>query len=257
MGALVVGPDGTAIDPSDREAVVNAAVQAPGVEDADINDGDIINATQNLNAGPGMMKYSITLPDGLPFECSPFQIEHRRDMSKMWMAAVRQEILNRAGAAAAVTREAALAARRKKQMEGPGILVAGQLPTADEAAAMAAAVRQPPPAPPESARAAIAQVRATEVAPPVSPAPAPSTDPAEYAKQQLEAMEAELAHWQALQLKASRNAKTMQKAVLKWKTVLEAFSEDETNNGVPPVTGRAAQIVSTLRAKADPKAGKV
>lgn len=248
MAMLVAGVDGSLVDPSDREAVINAAEAVPGIEDSDINDGWLIEHTQNLNAGPGMMKYSIVLPDGLPFECTPFLMEHRRDMSKMWMAAVRQEIINRASAASEITRAANLKAKRDKQMQGAGIQVVGQMPTAEEVAVLAAAVKQAPPPPPESAREILAVVKSVQTD------PSPSTDPIEYASQQLEKAEAEYAHWQSLESKASKNKKAAQKAALKWKTVLEAFSEDEPEPapvavpsvGTRPLT-RAEKAARTLQ----------
>jgi hypothetical protein len=223
MAALVAGADGSLIDPSDREAVIQAAEAVPGIEDVDINDGWLIENTRQLDAGPGMMKYSIILPDGLPFECTPFQIEHRRDMSKMWMGAVRSEIVSRANAAAEISRAAALKAKRDKQMAGAGIQVATAVPTREEAAAMAAAVKAPPPSPPESARAAIAALPATRVEAPL----AAPTDPLEYAQQSYDSAKAEESHWADLSRKAAHKQKAAQKAALRWKTVIEAFSDND------------------------------
>lgn len=243
MANLVIGADGVGMDPS--EVIAQAGEQRPGIEDQDINDGWLIEHTETLDAGPGMMKYKIVLPDGSPLECTPFQIEQRRDMSKVWMATVRATIVGNAAAAAEVGRAQALKARRDKQMQGAGISIAGQMPTAEEAAQLAAAVKQAPPPPPESARAVIAAIAATPVEAPVS------EDPEAYAKRMLQQYLAEHEHWQALQQKATRNAKTAQKAVLKWQTVLAAISDDQEPEAVAsvrtPVATRAERAVRTLQ----------
>ena len=254
MSVLVAGADGTLIDPSDREAVIAAAEQVPGIEDADINDGWLIENTQTLDAGPGMMKYKIVLPDGSPLECTPFQIEHRRDMSKVWMATVRAQILAKAQEAAAITREQQLKARREKQLAGGGIQVAGQIPTREEAAALAAAVKPPPPAPPEHARQLIQAVRAE-----TRQEPTPSADPQEYAQQAYDSAMAEFQHWNSLSVKAARNAKAAHKAALKWKTMVEAFSdENEQETEVVESVGkvsetRAGKLARTLQTSAATK----
>lgn len=257
MGSLIMAADGSFVDPAEKpqpspqEVIAAAGEQRPGIEEQDINDGWLIEQTQPIDDGNGLMHYKIVLPDGGPFECTPFQIEHRRDMTKVWMGAVRQEIVNRANAALEVTKAAALKARREKQMQGAGILVSDTMPTPQEAAALAAAVKTPPPSPPESARAVIAEVRATRVEAP----PAPSTDPLEYAQQQLEQAEAELAHWGDLARKAARQQKAAQKAALKWKTVIEAFSDSDKEAVVvesvdKPSGSRAERMARTLRTSA-------
>ena len=246
MANLVAGADGTLIDPSDREAVISAAEPVPGVEDADINDGWLIEQTKTLDAGPGMMKYAITLPDGSPLECTPFQIEHRRDMSKVWMATVRAQIVQRAQQASENSRAAALKAKRDKQLQGAGIQVAGVLPTPEEAAALAAAVKAPPPAPPEHARDVIQQYKAQT-------SPAPAQDPGAYAAQQYDQAMEEFQHWQALAEKASRNAKAASKAAIKWKVMMEAFNDEPDEDSVvevvdrKPAATRAEKVARTLQ----------
>lgn len=240
MAQLVLGADGAAIDPNDREAVIGAAEAVPGIEDSDINDGWLIEHTQTLSDGGDMIHYAITLPDGTPFACTPFKAEHRRDMSKVWMATVRARILQAANEAAEITRAAALKARRDKQMQGAGIQIADQMPTAQEAATLAAAVKQAPPPPPEHSRPLVEAARAAIQQAPLPTQPPPSSDPIEHAQQQLEQALAEQAHWQDLASKASRNAKTAQKAVLRWKTIVEAFTESEPEPAAAPLIGRAS-----------------
>lgn len=255
MANLIMAADGSFADPEEKqptpmEAIAAASEQRPGIEDQDINDGWLIEHTQPIDAGNGMMKYKIVLPDGSPFECSPFQIEHRRDMTKAWMSAVRGEILSRANAAADATRAAALKARRDKQMQGAGILVADAVPTPEEAAMLRAAVKPQPPAPPEEAirnavRAAKASSDTYE-----APAPtAPPSDPLEYAKKQYEAASAEAEHWSALEAKAARNAKAAQKAALKWKTVMLSLTDDETDESPAPKAEASIHKASETRAE--------
>jgi hypothetical protein len=197
MAQLIVGADGAAVDPSEApnpmEVIAAAGEARPGIEDTDINDGWLIENTQQIDCGNGMMKYSIKLPGGDPFECTPFQIEHRRDMSKMWMSAVRGEIVARAGAAAERSRAIALKAKRDKQMAGAGILVSTQMPTAEEAAMLAGAVKSPPPPPPEHAREVIQQMRTAEMQKP----PEGEAD-MKTAKKELAKAKANVAYWQAM-----------------------------------------------------------
>lgn len=245
MASLIANADGTFADPDDREAMVQAAEQAPSIEASDINDGDIINQTQSLDCGNGMMKYSITLPGGAPLECTPFLIERRRDMSKVWIATVRQQIVERAGAAAETSRAAALRARREKQMAGAGIQVAGQIPTPEEARMLAAAVIAKPADP------AIADeiVRERRVAKQAVREVEQAAEPEDYAAAQLAKAEAELDHWTQLQFKAARNAKTAQKAVLKWRTVLESITDEEEAPPKPIIetNTRAARAAAALK----------
>jgi hypothetical protein len=226
------------------EETIATAQAVPAIEGVDINDGWIIDRTQQIDTGNGLMKYVIQLPgDPTPFECTPFQIDMRRDMIKMWMGAVRQAMVERAGAALAATREAALAAQRAKLMEGPGIEITDQLPTPAEAAALSAAVKRPPVDPDIARKQFEADERKSKESDHYT-SEATSSDPVEYAKQQLEKAEAEHEHWTLLQTKAARNAKTAGKAVLKWKTVLESISEDQEEGA-----GGAVHMASGSRAE--------
>lgn len=244
MASLIVGADGTAMDPSDREAAINAAEPVPGIEAADINDGDIINQTQSIDCGNGMMKYSITLPGGHPLECTPFLVERRRDMSKVWIATVRQQIVERAGAAAAATRAASLKAIRDKQMQGAGIQVAGQIPTPEEARALAQAI-PPKPADPAIADAIVHQRRVDRQS--EATAPAASEDPVEYAQQQYDRARAELEHWRNIKNKATKNEKAAQKAAEKWQLVLMSIEGEEADAPVAEPPTRAARAAARLK----------
>jgi len=173
------------------EDTLATAEAVPSVEGVDINDGWIIDKTQQVDCGNGLMKYVIALPgDPTPFECTPFQIDMRRDMIKIWMGAVRSAIVERAGAAAALTREAALKAKREKQMGGAGIQIADVVPTAEEAALLAGAVRAKP-ADPAIADKIVHQMR--EMKKP----PEGEADLVE-ARKQLAMTKANMAYWKAM-----------------------------------------------------------
>lgn len=236
MASLIMAADGSFGDPEEQqqptpmEAIASAGEQRPGIEDQDINDGWLIEHTQQLDCGNGMMKYSITLPDGLPFECTPFRIENRRDMSKIWMGAVRSEIIARASAATDRTRAAALKAKRDKQMQGAGLLVTDQMPTPEEAAVLAAAVKQAPPPPPEHAREVIKQMREVIVEAPEMKKPPEGEADLKVAKKELAKARANVAYWTAM---------------------IESLRETE-DEGVSdkPVATRAEKVAQTLRTSA-------
>lgn len=126
------------------EETLAAAAPVPSIEATDINDGWIIDKTARIDCGNGQMKFQITLPNGDPFECSPFRIDAQREMIRVWMGAVRQAIMERGQIAAEASREAALRARQQEQLQGAGILVADAVPTAAEAKLLAGAVKGPP-----------------------------------------------------------------------------------------------------------------
>lgn len=175
------------------EETLSTAESVPSVEGVDINDGWIIDKTQQVDCGNGLMKYVIALPgDPTPFECSPFQVDMRRDMIKLWMGAVRSAIVERAGAAAARTRETALKAKREREMGTAGIQIADTIPTA-EAAALIAKSLNPRPADPAIADRIVHQMR--EMKKP--PAEGEAADLVE-AKKQLAMTKANLAYWKAM-----------------------------------------------------------
>lgn len=173
------------------EEILSTAESVPSVEGVDINDGWIIDKTQQVDCGSGLMKYVIALPgDPTPFECSPFQVDMRRDMIKLWMGAVRSAIVERAGAAAARTRETALKAKREREMGTAGIQIADTIPTA-EAAALIAKSLNPRPADPAIADRIVHTMR--EMKKP----PEGEADLVE-ARKQLAMTKANLAYWKAM-----------------------------------------------------------
>jgi hypothetical protein len=178
------------------EETFETAQAVPNVEGVDINDGWIIDKTQQIDAGHNLMKYSIMLPgDPTPFECTPFQVDQRRDMIKLWMGAVRAAIVERAGAAAAATRERAMQARREKEMAGGGIQIADNVPTKEEAALLAHAVKVRPadPAIADAIVHARRESRAVEMQKP----PEGEAD-LKTAKKELAKAKANVAYWQAM-----------------------------------------------------------
>jgi hypothetical protein len=178
------------------EETLETAEAVPNIEGVDINDGWIIDHTQQLDAGNNLMKYAIMLPgDPVPFECTPFQVDQRRDMIKLWMGAVRAAIVERAGAAAAATRAAALKARRDKQMAGGGIQISDKIPTAEEAAQITGALKAAP-ADPAIADAIVHARRESRTLEMQKP-PEGEAD-LKTAKKELAKAKANVAYWQAM-----------------------------------------------------------
>lgn len=203
------------------EETLGTVEAVPSVEGVDINDGWIIDKTQQVDCGNSLMKYVIALPgDPVPFECSPFQIDMRRDMIKLWMGAVRQAIVERAGSAVAATREAALKAKREKDMAGGGIQIADKVPTPEEAARLAGAVKQRP-ADPAIADEVIHERRLARQVPERQP-----EDPVAYAQSQLDKANDELEQWADMLEKATRNKNAAQKAAMKWKAMVMMLTDE-------------------------------
>lgn len=66
----------------------------PAVTSSDINDGDILNATQTLDLGGGSYKFAITLPSGRLLESAGISPDYsRRDAGLQWVEAVRGSIV--------------------------------------------------------------------------------------------------------------------------------------------------------------------
>lgn len=66
----------------------------PAVTSADINDGDILNATQTVDLGGGSYKFVTTLPSGNPLESASISADYsRRDAGLYWVEAVRGAII--------------------------------------------------------------------------------------------------------------------------------------------------------------------
>lgn len=84
----------------------------PGVQAADINDGNILQATRTVDIGNGTLRYEITLPSGRALESSPFQEEHKRKAMIMWCDSVREAIVGDVARA----NDEQLRARRDREM---------------------------------------------------------------------------------------------------------------------------------------------
>lgn len=92
---------------------VGSTASVPGVESSDLNDGDIIAATATLDAGGGSYIYAITLPSGRELRSAPVGA----DFSKFaaisgWLDAVRAAIVDDAAEAGRVARDRQLAEAR-------------------------------------------------------------------------------------------------------------------------------------------------
>lgn len=169
----------------------------PAVTSADINDGDILNATQTVDLGGGSYKFVTTLPSGNPLESASISADYsRRDAGLYWVEAVRGAII---GEYERAVEAAARASRASSPIE-----------VGDEGTAQPA-VR------PDHGQ----------------PQYAASSDPVEYAKQQLSAAlqrlaaannaEADVKKWSAMvamltgekPVKKRRRKKTAKKAAIK------------------------------------------
>lgn len=122
----------------------------PAIQQSDLNDGDLINATRTIDVGNGY-RFEITLPSGRILESAPVGSDYpKRDAIMQWLGAVRESIVEDAASAGRAIRDAHLA----------------------EPAAEPTAVR----------RGAVDYAAASP-----SPAAPQPTDPVEYAKFQLRA----------------------------------------------------------------------
>src|SRR5271154_369838 len=82
----------------------------PFVTGADVNDGDILGATQTIDLGGGNYKFTIILPSGRTLESAGVSPDYsRRDAALQWVDAVRANIVGDAESAA---EESIAAARR-------------------------------------------------------------------------------------------------------------------------------------------------
>lgn len=93
----------------------------PAVQNADVNDGDILNATRTLDAGNNCYKFSITLPSGRALESAPVGPDYSRtDAALQWVEAVRGAIVDDAANAARASRDAHLAEARERDLRSSG-----------------------------------------------------------------------------------------------------------------------------------------
>jgi hypothetical protein len=89
----------------------------PFITGADINDGDILGATNTVDLGNGSYKFTIQLPSGRPLESAGISADYnKRDASMQWVDAVRANIIGDYESAA---EESIAAARRSSGLEAP------------------------------------------------------------------------------------------------------------------------------------------
>src|ERR1017187_456057 len=94
------------------------ASMVPGIEIADLNDGDIISATRKLSGdGGNTVAFEYTLPDGQNLQSEPVLKEHVGKAIFGWLEFVKQSIVERSQ----IKQDAALRDRRAKDWETPGI----------------------------------------------------------------------------------------------------------------------------------------
>lgn len=73
----------------------------PYVQNADINDGDILGSTKTVDLGGGSYKFVISLPSGRSLESAPVSADYpKRDATFQWIEAVRANIVGDADNAA-------------------------------------------------------------------------------------------------------------------------------------------------------------
>lgn len=135
----------------------------PYVQNADINDGDILGSTKTVDLGGGSYKFVISLPSGRSLESAPVSADYpKRDATFQWIEAVRANIVGDADNAAETAYQLA---REREPVAYPfdeDVRELGRGPSAPDAGA--------------GVQRSI-----------------PTADPVEYAKQQLSAALARLA----------------------------------------------------------------
>src|ERR1017187_4090375 len=94
------------------------ASMVPGIEIADLNDGDIISATRKLSGdGGNTVAFEYTLPDGQNLQSEPVLKEHVGKAIFGWLEFVKQSIVEMSQA----KQDAALRDQRAKDWDTPGI----------------------------------------------------------------------------------------------------------------------------------------
>lgn len=93
-----------------REFLADGNTQStPAVTQADINDGDLLNATRTIESGSGY-HFAITLPSGRTIESAPVGSDYpKRDAIMQWLGAIREAIVEDAAVAGRAARDAQLA----------------------------------------------------------------------------------------------------------------------------------------------------
>lgn len=100
-----------------RDFLADGNVQsAPAVTGADINDGDLLNATRTIDVGNGY-KFEITLPSGRVLESAPVGSDYpKRDAIMQWLGAVRESIVEDSANAARASRDSHMAEARARDL---------------------------------------------------------------------------------------------------------------------------------------------
>lgn len=100
-----------------REFLADGNTQsAPAITGADINDGDLLNATRTVELGNGY-KFEINLPSGRLLESAPVGSDYpKRDAIMQWLGAVRESIVEDAATASRAARDAHMAEARARDL---------------------------------------------------------------------------------------------------------------------------------------------
>src|SRR5271165_3024605 len=147
----------------------------PGIEDSDINDGDIMANTRERVNNNGQFQFVYIPPDGSdPIESDWIQQDHKKKVILGWCEGVKGAIISRGQAGMAAANEAAMEAKLKK-------LQREQMGDMDEEETLDAAV-------PEAQKGTGSGRVSAPVsrAPVVAPRSAQGADPSAYVDDQLE-----------------------------------------------------------------------
>lgn len=157
----------------------------PAVQASDINDGEIINKTQQETDDKGRMRFHYVLPDGSPLSSDWVMPDLVRSARWQWVEAVKGAIVGQAQRAVDVTMSAA----RAKLFDLPGIEIA-------------------------------APKGYTEVS-----SSSPRQDPVEYARACMIAATEEADKWGRIEVEASNKKAAAEAAANRWSKVLVVLME--------------------------------
>lgn len=123
---------------------LGAGAQVPGIEMADLNDGDIISATRKTTEDGGVtIGFSYTLPSGQELKSVPVLAENVGKAIFGWLDAVKGAIVEEATPAVDTTaQEERLRAQRARDWATDGVQVSGRTATDHDLAAAGLSIPQ-------------------------------------------------------------------------------------------------------------------
>jgi hypothetical protein len=111
-------------------ALPGGSAPSAGLQESDINDGDILAGTY-YEPGPNeTIYYCVNLPDGRIYKFGPVPEHQRREANRQWLANVRSQLILAVSPEKPMdepdsVEEAALRLKRQLELEGEGLVLEG------------------------------------------------------------------------------------------------------------------------------------